>query len=278
MGSSSIDSSRGLEKRRPTSRQRPENLIETTELYGGEIVCEFNPARHTYTIINKGRRYKVPSVTRITSVLDKSGPLVGWAINTTLDVIKEAIHAGTEYSEIYLEQVFKVAKQNSRSTKEAAADRGKAFHRLIEGSLRGDGQSDEGLAGAVKQWLTSLSLSPRSVEGRIYSRRYRYSGTYDCTAETPDGRLYLLDWKTSKAVYPEFRLQTAAYQHAWEEEHPSQPIEGRYLVRIAEDGSLDPHYYPRSTYRLDFKAFLGAKALFERVQVIEKEKKRREEK
>jgi PD-(D/E)XK nuclease superfamily len=253
-------------------------MVETTSLYDGEIICEFNALRHTYTIINKGRRYKVPSVTRITSVLDKSGPLVNWAINNTLDVCKGAIGPGVEYSEIYLEQIWKAAKQSSTNIKSDAARRGTEQHRRLESELKSSiGVSSETLSDDGRRWLEQFRF--QEIERRIYSRRYRYSGTFDALATTQVG-LVLIDWKTSKSIYPEFRLQTAAYVHAYEEEFPDEKIEGRYLVRIAPDGSIEPHYYPRSTFRLDFSAFLGALRLFKRVQQIEaqarKEKKLKE--
>lgn len=241
-------------------------MIETTELYNGKIVCEFNPQRHTYTIVNKGRRFKVPSVTRITSVLDKSGPLVNWAINNTLDVCRGAIAPGTEYAETYLEAVWDAAKKESQRLKSEAASKGTSRHKELEELLKNDGK----LPAESYRELNNLRCFTK-IETRIYSRRYRYSGTFDALAEDVSGNLLLIDWKTSKSIYPEFRLQTAAYVHAYEEEFPDQKIAGRYLVRIAEDGSVEPHFFPRNTCRRDFNAFLGAKALFDRVQQIEKE-------
>lgn len=251
-------------------------MIETTSLYNGEVICEFNPSRHTYTIINKGRRYKVPSVTRITSVLDKSGPLVNWAINNTLDVCKGAIAPGTEYAETYLEAVWDAAKRASQELKSDAARKGTELHRAFERSCQTGGvESPSELVLCIRDWLRANELSIVENEKKIYSRRYRYSGTLDAIARLREEVFVLIDWKTSKSIYPEFRLQTAAYVHAYEEEFPDQKIAGRYLVRIAEDGSVEPHFFPRNTCRRDFNAFLGAKALFERVQQIEKEAKRK---
>jgi hypothetical protein len=247
------------------------------------VVCEFNPLRHTYTIINKGRRFKVPSVTRITSIVDKSGPLMAWAINNTLDVCKGAIAPGSEYAETYLEAVWDAAKKSSQITKTEAADRGKRFHELIEASLSQGSSSSPELQeiagslsiGSLLTWLErSGAQTMEAIERRVYSRRYRYSGTLDAIAGTEAG-LILLDWKTGKSIYPEYRLQTAAYVAAYEEEFPDKKIAGRYLVRIAEDGSIEPHFYPRKTLRKDFAAFLGAKALFDRVQQIEKETRKK---
>lgn len=249
-------------------------MIETTSLYNGEIVCEFDPVRHSYTIVNKGRRYKVPSVTRITSVLDKSGPLVNWAINNTLEVCKGAIAPGTEYAEAYLDAVWQAAKDASKTLKGDAAKRGKGVHQAIEDSLKGRETGTEAPFQGAVDWLASTKLETRDdlLERRIYSRRWRYSGTLDLLAIDPaSGGLVLVDWKTSKSIYPEYRLQTAAYVAAYEEEFPDQKIEGRYLVKIDSEGNIEPHFFGRRTLKGDIQAFHGALKLFNRVQQIEKE-------
>lgn len=201
---------------------------------------------------------------------------MGWAIKNTLEVCKGAIFPGTEYAEVYLEEVWNAAKRSSQRIKSEAADKGKMLHKFIESSLISTDSASDGCSqtDGIRDWLQSNFESIVAVERRIYSRRYRYSGTFDLLAKRGDA-WYLVDWKTGKSIYPEFRLQTAAYVHAYEEEFPFQKIEGRYLVRIAEDGSVEPHYYPRSTLRKDFAAFLGAKALLERIQQIEKEDKKK---
>lgn len=202
---------------------------------------------------------------------------MAWAINNTLDVCKGAISPGVEYAESYLEAVWTAAKGESKRIKETAAGRGKLVHTILEGSFKGSpDSSDSSVVRNVGLWASGLGLQLQSIERRIYSRRYRYSGTLDATAKVAadDKKLVLIDWKTGKSIYPEYRLQTAAYVLAYEEEFPDQKIQGRYLVRIAEDGSIEPHFFDRSTLRKDIQAFLGAKALFDQVQRIEKENRK----
>lgn len=243
-------------------------MFEDTLLYEGEITLRFDTVKHQYRVIKDGRTFKVPSVTTICGVINKPA-LVNWAINSTLDVCKGAIAPGVEYAEAYLEAVWQAAKDASATLKRDAAKRGTARHKELELQFKeGVGLSDESWPETSRRWLESLRFE--AIERRIFSRRYRYSGTCDGIARI-DGQLILIDWKTGKNIYPEYRLQTAAYVAAYEEEFPSQKIEGRYLVRIGEDGSIEPHYFPRSTLRKDFAAFLGAKALFDRVQQIERE-------
>lgn len=249
-------------------------MIETIELYGGDVKLEFDSGRHQYRVVKGGRRFKVPSVTRITSIIDKSGPLVNWAINNTNEVWIGSIFPGQEYSETYLGEVARAAKQASRGIKEGAASKGTAIHKAIEECL-GGGTSASGLspiAEAAVVWLRGEAFRPESFERRIYSRQHRYSGTLDLLATDSEAKIVLIDWKTGKSVYPEFRLQTAAYVAAYEEE-TGVKIDRRIIVRLSEDG-VEPHVYPRSLLRKDLHAFLGAKALFEQLQLIEKEEKK----
>lgn len=238
-------------------------MLEITELYKGKIICEFDDVRHRYTIVNKGRRFKPSSVTAICGVANKPA-LIWWALDLGLDLCREAIKPGTEYAEIYLQAVFEAARKQHQTVKQEAAQKGKERHHGLETLLR-----------AAKQAAQEIVIEgigpcvPIEVERRVYSRRHRFSGTLDAIVRT--GRdLVLLDWKTGKAIYPEYRLQTAAYQHAWEEEFPDQPIADRYLIRTPEENIFEPHPCPPSSYRLDFKGFMGAKALHERLKQIEK--------
>jgi hypothetical protein len=247
-------------------------MTETIELYGGEVQLEFNPGRHIYMVVIKGERYKVPSVTRITGTLDKSGPLVNWAINNTLDVCRGAIVPGVEYAGLYLDEVWNAAKKASQTIRLDAAKKGTETHHRIESFLKEGVPLPEGATFGMEFSRFLQQFRILQVEGRVYSRRFRYSGTFDALAESDKG-LTLLDWKTGKAIYPEFRFQTAAYVHAREEEFPDEQIESRCVVRIGDDGTVEPHYFPRSTLRKDFAAFRGLQVAFLRAQQIEKDAK-----
>ena len=246
-------------------------MIEQTPLYKGEIVLEFNSGNHQYRVVTKGRKFKVPSVTSITGILDKPA-LIPWAVNSTLEVIKDALAPGQEYSEVYLEEVLKAAKDASQNIKREAAGRGTSIHKEVERSLR----SDEGYvtdnpgASAILSFLGHSSITPECVERKVYSRRHRYSGTLDCIGRDRDGGLVLLDWKTGKDVYPEFLLQTAAYVIAYEEETGDEIK--RRIICVVKENEVIPHEYGRETLRGDFAAFLGAKRLYEQLSKIKKRK------
>lgn len=222
----------------------------------------------------------MPSVTTVLGVVDKSYALIPWAINQTIGVIRPAISPGVEHAESYLEEVYAQAKKESGRVKREAADIGTRAHEFLERYPIVLPPAEDGpvrncvLAGL--EWLNSREISWLHREKPIYSRRHRYSGRLDGIA-TVDGVVSLVDWKSSKGVYPEFRLQTAAYVHAYEEEFLDQRIEQRILIRLGkDDGAFEPHVYGRDSLRQDFQGFLGALTLYKRLQSIEKEKRNEE--
>lgn len=254
--------------------------IETVELYGGVVRLEFNQKTHRYTIWDGETKILAPSVTTVCGTLDKSGPLLGWAVNSALNVVRGAIQPDTPYPEVVLDEVWKRAAGAHRTLKAEAADIGTQAHQAIEAYLAGshDNASDVELApldervtscvSAAKDWLNSHDVSPISVERRIYSRKHRYSGTMDLLAKV-DGRLAVVDWKSSKGFYPEFFFQTAAYAGAVEEE-TGERIERRWLVRLGkDDGAFEPHELRnRRELKDDYRAFLGLLRAHRRLQNI----------
>ena len=233
----------------------------------------YSDTGHKYYAEIRGKKYHVPSVTSVLGVLAKPA-LIPWAVNQAIDLIRPSITPGVEHAESYLEQVYESAKKEASRLKRAAGDVGTEAHTVLERypdiPTLPDGPVGRCVAGGVA-WLESAKPEWKIKEQPIYSRRYRFSGRLDGLAVIA-GRLSLVDWKSSKGIYPEYRLQTAAYNAAWEEEHPEDRIEQRVLIHLGkEDGSFTPYIYPRDTLRKDFYAFLCALGLYKRIRELEKE-------
>jgi len=83
------------------------------------------------------------------------------------------------------------------------------------------------------------------TEITLVSEAHRFGGTPDAIGYL-DGKLCLLDWKTSNAVYSDYLIQLAAYKVLWEENRPQYPLEGGFhLLRFAkEHGDFSHHFYP----------------------------------
>lgn len=67
---------------------------------------------------------------------------------------------------------------------------------------------------AWKVWNEAVRPQYVDVEPQLVNAEHGYGGTIDAVAKI-DGKLVLLDWKTSNAIYPETALQVAAYKHLW---------------------------------------------------------------
>ena len=75
----------------------------------------------------------------------------------------------------------------------------------------------------------------------LVSEEYQYGGTLDLVCYL-DGIKSLIDFKTGSGVYPEHRIQLAAYEHLWYE-NKGEALE-KWIVQLGKkDGSLHPHKY-----------------------------------
>jgi hypothetical protein len=134
---------------------------------------------------------------------------------------------------------------------------------------------------AALDWMQRHNVRWISTERKVFSREYVYAGTMDglcsvdscgdsacCQTEFKD-RLTIADWKTSNYLYIEYVLQTAAYQHAVEEE-TGEFVQDRWLIRLGkEDAEFDPWHLERwDTYERDFAGFLATLNLSRLVRQI----------
>lgn len=76
---------------------------------------------------------------------------------------------------------------------------------------------------------TEIEVLPDFVERRLQNDEHRYAGTIDAVAKI-DGKLGVLDIKTSQEIYRDYNLQTAAYFAALKKEIPE--LQTRWILRI----------------------------------------------
>ena len=145
-----------------------------------------------------------------------------------------------------------------------------------------------------------IQTDPEFVERRIFNKTHRYAGTIDAMALI-GGKFGVLDIKTSQAIYRDYDLQTSAYMDALSPEFKN--LETRWILRLDQTRTCArcaatlrekggnakirrawPSYGVRTcadtehawgetkgivelkefpNWRPDFKAFLGAKKLWE---------------
>jgi len=120
----------------------------------------------------------------------------------------------------------------AEAIKQAAGDKGSKVHQAIDVLLNGKivkitdkflnpttGQEEEL---TLEEYETILSFvewwkerKPAIIakEFVVFNEKEGYAGTVDCLARIGD-KVYLIDYKTSQAIWPEYELQVSSYKHA----------------------------------------------------------------
>lgn len=171
---------------------------------------------HTVYKLADGTR--VPGATTITGLLNKPH-LVRWANKLGLEGI-----------------------DSSKYTDEAAAV-GTLAHALVQAHLSGEmldtsmfssAQIDlaENAVLSYLEWESRHKIEPILLEKPMVSEKLRYGGTLDCYCMLDDVPT-LIDFKTGKAIYDEYFVQTAGYKNLLME--LNLPVERVKILRIGRD-------------------------------------------
>lgn len=232
-------------------------------IYGKEL--KFDEKKHAYTWDGQF----VPGVTSILQCINKPA-LMPWAAGMASDHWLKAMKA----SRTDLEAIYKEAKGAHRKKAQDAANIGQNVHLYAECTFKKTElpklETDQAKRGveAFHKWLDAHKVEIVDSERRIFSKDYYYAGTCDFTAKI-DGVLGVGDIKTSSGIYPEMRLQTAAYQHALEEELGMKfPV--RWIIRFDKTtGDFEAKSF--YNFDLDFAGFQAALNLSKALKTIDNE-------
>ena len=171
--------------------------------------------------------YKYPSVTTVISdCTDKSGALTQWGSNECVRFIRENCGPFSEAEPFYMvdEQHLNDARFAYKTVSKEALDVGTMVHNWIEQHLKVEPnepkyhelpEQAQTAVDAFLEWEKSVELKPIALEKTVYGNGW--AGTMDFLGYMND-KLYVIDYKTSKAFYPEMRYQVAAYRWAVAEE------------------------------------------------------------
>lgn len=229
-------------------------------IHGQPLV--FDESAHVYTW---GGDF-VPGVTTILKCINKPA-LIQWSAGMASDHWLAAIHEErTDFAAIHKE-----AKVAHRKRTEAAGSSGNNVHAYAEAFFKKlplpELTTDDAKRGveAFHKWLDAHKVVIKASERRIFSKEHFYAGTCDFVAEI-DGVLGVGDIKTSSGIYPEMRLQTAAYQHALQEEK-GMVFPCRWILRFdKKTGEFESKTFYE--FDLDFKGFLAALTLHRTLQAM----------
>lgn len=252
--------------------------MEQHKLYNGKIILDFNPTpkrgESRYSI---GGR-PIIGVTTFSGLPDKSGPISWWAVNKMcIPYIRENIKPNKKYDEVEIERVLKEAGRQHVKGKEEAADIGTLIHKWCEKYLLGkkpkkpkNPQLKSGVEAFLK-WMREYKVELIHTERKVYSKLYDYAGTCDLVAKI-DGKLAMIDFKSSNGLYPEYRAQVAAYMQALQEEL-HYDFKEYWLTRFGkEDGQFEVQCFSAEEFPKDLAMALGLLAATRRLLEIKNQK------
>ncbi len=244
--------------------------------YGKELT--FNEKRHMYFWGGE----HVKSVTTILGVIAKP-MLIPWAANMVAEHIKANCPtlgvASPDFGYFVTPEALEFARKAHAKKKTDAGDAGSLVHKYAEDTLKGatpfayPNETEEVVNGckAFDKFRAEHDLKPINVERRIFSKRHMYAGTCDFYGHV-DGKLAILDFKTSSGVWDEFWIQTAGYEEAIIEElfEPGADHLWRYLVHL-DKSSGEFKLYGKPHEPSHREAWLNCVALDRVMQGLKKE-------
>lgn len=140
--------------------------------------------------------------------------------------------------------------EDYRKVRDNAANIGTIAHYLIECHLTGETadltdyspanvEKAENAVIAYFDFEKAHGLKNIFSEKQLVSEKYLYGGTIDCYAEL-DGKPSLLDFKTSKGVFPEMKVQVASYANLLVEH--GYPVESVHILQINKETGEFVHH------------------------------------
>jgi len=249
-------------------------MIKKINLYKGESIITFDEGRH---IFRDPEGKVIPSVTKATGIIDKSGPLMGWTAKTIVKWIRKNTNKCDknviDNNEYYLvtEDDLERAKKEYRRLKTEAADIGTEIHEWASDWIKGkkpDMPSNEKVVGGITAFLKfqkEHKVKWLESERIIYSRKYNFAGILDAVGII-NKELVLIDFKSSNGIYDDMRFQVSGYQIAYEEE-TGKKFDRRMILRFGkEDGMFEITELDEE--KKDKKIFLACLQIVNRIKEL----------
>jgi len=245
-----------------------------------KIIFKEKPYHQYFLVEDDGTTTKVPSVSQINRIEDKSKYLVPWASKITAEyliaLIPEIKSGNLILTPDDIGDLCKKAKAEAARLKEVASEIGTKTHEAVEEYLK-TRKKPKGLSPEVQKTFDGFLIFAKEMKlgeviatEKILYSTYGYAGTLDIVAYLKDKK-YLIDIKTSGNFYPEMPRQLAAYANAYEE-MTKETIDGVGIIRLDKDTGL-PEWKDYTDQRdISFKMFL---CLLDFVSLRDAQKKER---
>ena len=151
------------------------------------------------------------------------------------------------------------------------ADAGTLAHDMVECEIKGKPMPPlDGLApdvveraqqsfNAFREWRKTSRFELVASEVVIVSEALKYGGQIDCIAHLDE--VAVVDWKSSKQLYPDQVVQLAAYGALWTEAHPDLPVKALRVVRFPPEGGFAEHHISQPSWAAALRAWDAAMEL-----------------
>ena len=270
-------------------------LTESYAFYDGTIELRFDTVKHVYLLVQSdGTLKEVDGVTSTCHIIDKSVVLLPWACKMMQQKLLNSLipYLADENPEyvikvVELEDLIAKAKTAHKEKLEDAGEVGKYAHAWIEEYIKAKLDEDhikyeqltkdfptddraQNACIATLDWIHRHNVRFIATERKVYSRKFQYAGTMDglakvdscnnplCCPTAFKDHLAIVDWKTSNYLFPEFIMQTASYEAAYEEEIGTD-VQDRFIVRLGkDDAKFEVWHLTDETFKQDFETFLAA--------------------
>lgn len=242
--------------------------MEKYKLYKGKIELLFDPVKHIYRVNDKIRY----GVTSITNVMAKPA-IVNWAVKLTKEkTYSEAKRlGGVEFLKNLQDVLLTAGREHYIVSKEARElgtrvhDKAEKWHTkgtdrdaLITEIMQIENKEERFACSVMFKFFKEHKFEPLELEGKCYSKEHEYAGTIDYLGSV-DGKLSVLDYKTSSGLWSNYPLQATAYAQAKTEE--GFKIEQTIIARFGKDGVLE--IQTEKDWEKHLPVFLAAKSLKE---------------
>ena len=213
--------------RKPTQRKGKAAKAAAPERFtddGRKIVRLEKTRAHQKYPLKDGT--EVPGASTIAKIGEDSNGLIHWAWKL-----------GTE-------------GKDYRKVRDQAADIGTVAHFMIECFLHNHEPDLSEFSPAdvekatmafknFRKWWDEEGLTVIEPEVQLVSEEWLFGGTIDAPSRDRDGKIVLLDWKTSKMIVGAHKIQLAGYEQLWNENRPKMKVQRRAIVRIGKESPDD---------------------------------------
>lgn len=212
----------------------------------------------------------VPSVTTILNNLNKPA-LPAWAAKKVAEFAHDHL---SSWGDLPREAAIDLLKRSPYRDMSGKGDVGTAVHEAVDNWIRANLDGTEWelddidllpYVAGVHRFLSDHVHRVLHSEVTLFNRKYEYAGTADAICKLEDGRVAIVDWKTSKNVYPEHALQIVAYANSDfigsddGQEIDFPPIDIGYVIHLAGDANYKA--YPVELTARAFKTFCALRSV-----------------